>query len=67
MDSLFIADHHIETVIEIYDIISTPSCLEKDTPNETADMSGENRTLSNTEPQVLVNVISKISLQELWQ
>ena len=67
LDSLFIADFQIETGIKIYDIISTPSCLEKYTPNETVDMSGETRTLSNTKPQVLVNVISKILLQELWQ
>ena len=64
---VFIADCHIESGIEIYDIISTSSCLEKYRPNETVDMSGGNRTLSNTEPQVWVNVISKISLQESWQ
>ena len=59
---MFIADCHIESGIEIYDIISNPSCLEKYTPNETVDMSGGTRKLSNTKLKVWVNVISRILL-----
>ena len=59
---MFIADCHIESGIEIYDIISNPSCLEKYTSNETVDMSGGTRKLSNTKLKVWVNVISRILL-----
>ena len=59
---MFIADCHIESGIEIYDIISNPSCLEKCTLNETVDMSGGTRKLSNTKLKVWVNVISRILL-----
>ena len=45
---VFIADCHIKSGIEIYDIISNLSCLEKYTPNETVDMSGGTQKLSKT-------------------
>ena len=47
-DSFFIADSQLEPEIEISDITNTPSCLQKDTPNETAGISGETPKLRNT-------------------
>ena len=47
LDSFFIADGQLEPDIQISDI-STPSCLQKGTPNETVGMSGETPRLSNT-------------------
>ena len=48
LDSFFIAYCQIEPEIEILDIINTPRCLQKSTPNETVRMSGESPKLSNT-------------------
>ena len=47
LDSFFIADCQLEPEIEISDITSTPSCLQKGTPNETVGMSGETPKLRN--------------------
>ena len=41
LDSFFIVDCQLEPEIEISDITSTPSCLQKGTPNEKVGMSGE--------------------------
>ena len=41
LDSFFIADCQLEPETEISKITNTPSCLQKDTPNETTGMSGE--------------------------
>ena len=48
LDSFFIADYQLETEIEFSDIINTPSCLQKGTPNETVGISGETAKLSKT-------------------
>ena len=40
LDSFFIADCQLEQEIEISNIINTPSCLQKGTPNETVEISG---------------------------
>ena len=65
LDSFFIADCQLEPEIEISDITNVPSCLQKDTPNETVGISGETPRLRNTKTPTWVDVISKISLQEL--
>ena len=65
LDSFFIADYQLEPEIEISDITNVPSCLQKDTPNETVGISGETPKLRTTKTPTWVDVISKISLQEL--
>ena len=48
LNSFFIDDSQLEPEIEIYHIATTPSCLQKVTPNETVGMLGENPNLRNT-------------------
>ena len=48
LDFVFITDCQLESEIEISDIINSPCCLQKGTPNEIVGISGKAPNLSNT-------------------